>query len=89
MSEIEHQKPGSTIFTSCTTVVETKKPLFNANPYVGPQKDFLRINELIAPLSSDQGKTVDMLFAVIEFLPKAKEKTPYIPPIALDPSSTS
>jgi hypothetical protein len=67
MSEIDHQKPGSTIFENCREVVKTQKPLFNATPYVGPDREFLTHQEIIAPLI-DASDNVAMLFVVIEFI---------------------
>lgn len=69
MSSLEHQKPGNSMFENFRKVTETGKPSFNANPYVGPHAEFIKIQELVAPLSDD-GRTVNMLFAVVDFIRK-------------------
>jgi len=40
-------------------------------PYVGPHKDFISVVDMVMPLSSD-GATVDMLFCIIDFVPRER-----------------
>ena len=49
------------------SVTRERTPILTNVPYVGPHKDFLRVQDLIMPLSSD-GRNVDILFAVVDFL---------------------
>lgn len=68
-SEIEHQKAPSRIWQNCVKVVETRAPLLANTPYVGPQRSFRDLEDLILPLSSD-GRTVDNLLVFVRFLPR-------------------
>ncbi len=67
MSEIEHQKPPSIIWSSCQQVVETRVPFSSDTPYVGKNKEFKRTEDIIMPLSDD-GETVNMLLVTAAFL---------------------
>lgn len=67
LSTIEHQRAPSRIWTIFETVVATQRPSLNDMPYVGPHKDFLAVCDMVAPLSAD-GRTVDMLFIVVDFV---------------------
>ena len=67
MSEIEHQRPPSQVFSACETVVERREPIIGNVPYVGKYADYKTVEALIMPLSSD-GETVDMLFVTVDFL---------------------
>jgi len=66
MSEIDHQKPPSCIWTSCKWVVEMRLPLSSRIPYVGRNKEFITTEDLIMPLSQDD-QTVEMLFVTVGF----------------------
>src|SRR3546814_8165607 len=68
-SEIPHQKPPSRLWENFSTVVETARPLITQVPYIGQHKDFLAAQDLITPLSED-GRTVTMLFNLVDFLPR-------------------
>ena len=67
MSEVPHQRAPSIIWSNFETVLRERTPMLTNVPYVGPHKDFLRVQDLIMPLSSD-GQEVDILFAVVDFL---------------------
>ncbi len=69
-SEIDHQRPPSQIWENCRKVAETREPFFARTPYVGPQSEFRRAEDLILPLAND-GTTVDTLLVFVEYLPKA------------------
>lgn len=66
-SEIEHQRAPNEIWQNCCRVVETGKPMLPRSPYVGPNRSFKTIEDVILPLAED-GKTVDCLLVFIEFL---------------------
>lgn len=68
MSEIEHQRPPSRIWSACAWVVETRMPLSSDTPYVGRHHEFKTTEDLIMPLSAD-GESVNMLFVTADFLP--------------------
>lgn len=67
MSEIEHQRPPSTIWDNCRTVAETAKPLFPQTPYVGPHEGFRRAEDILLPLV-DENQTVDTLLVFVDYL---------------------
>lgn len=66
-SEIEHQRAPNQISQNCCRVVETGKPLLPRSRYVGPNRSFKTIEDVILPLAED-GKAVDCLLVFIEFL---------------------
>lgn len=72
MSELPHQKPPSTIWSSCETVVNEKLPMTTQIPYEGRNKDFAVSEDIVMPLSSD-GVNVTMLFVVIDFFRRSVE----------------
>ncbi len=72
MSEIPHQKPPSTIWSSCETVSKQKIPMTTEIPYTGRNKDFAVSEDILMPLSAD-GVTVNMLFVVIDFFRRSVE----------------
>ncbi|MEM1401118.1 MAG: PAS domain-containing protein [Pseudomonadota bacterium] len=71
MSELQHQKPPSEIWKSCNKVVEERQPLISSIPYVGPKKDFLRVEDIILPLSP-HGEQVNMLLVAVAFVRKTR-----------------
>ena len=73
MSEIPHQKPPSTIWSSCETVVTQKLPMTTEIPYTGRNKDFAVSEDILMPLSAD-GVSVNMLFVVIDFFRRSVEE---------------
>ena len=72
MSEIPHQKPPSTIWSSCETVVNQRLPMTTQIPYEGRNKDFAVSEDIVMPLSAD-GMNVTMLFVVIDFFRRSVE----------------
>lgn len=73
MSELPHQQPDSRLWQSLENVTTTRRPQFNRVPYVGPHKDFISVIDLVMPLSDD-GETVNMLFCIIDFLPRTDHR---------------
>jgi hypothetical protein len=71
MSELPHQQPDSRLWQSLSHVTETRQPQVNRVPYVGPHKDFISVVDLVMPLSAD-GIDVDMLFCIIDFVPRER-----------------
>jgi len=69
MSKIPHQRPPSRIWTNCRAVVETRAPLQSDTPYVGSKRDFVVSQDILMPLSDDDGD-VNMLFVVVDYLRK-------------------
>ncbi len=75
MSDLPHQQPDSRLWQSLAYVTETRRPKLNRVPYVGPHKDFMSVVDLVMPLSAD-GETVNMLFCIVDFVPR---ETPAYP----------
>ena len=71
MSELDHQREPSRIWSSCRQVAETGHPLLSSIPYVGPKRLFRRSEDVILPLSSD-GTVVDKLLVFVEYVPKSR-----------------
>ena len=67
LSEVPHQRAPSIIGSNFESVVRHREPILTNVPYVGPHRDFLRVQDLIMPLSSD-GTNVDILFIVVDFV---------------------
>jgi len=67
MSEVEYQRPPSTIWDYHQRVAESGQPLFIKPNYVGPHKDYLFIESVMLPLAKDHRK-VDMIMIFIDFL---------------------
>ena len=55
MSQIEHQKSPSRIWSSCEQVVKTYHPMLSQIHYVGPHAEFLYGEDIILPLLNDDG----------------------------------
>ncbi|MBL8805640.1 MAG: PAS domain-containing protein [Rhodospirillales bacterium] len=69
MSTIEHQRAPSRIWSDFELVVVRCRPILTDVPYVGPHREFLRVQHVIMPLAAD-GKQVDMVLSVVDFIPK-------------------
>jgi len=67
MSQIEHQRAPSRIWSNCRRVAQEGLPLSGDTPYIGKNKAFLTTEDLIMPLSDDGG-SVDMLFVTVGFV---------------------
>jgi hypothetical protein len=67
MSEVEYQRPPSTIWDYHKQVAESGEPLFIKPNYVGPHKDYLHIESVLLPLAKDH-RNVDMIMIFIDFL---------------------
>jgi hypothetical protein len=67
MSEVEYQRPPSTIWDYHKQVAESGEPLFIKPNYVGPHKDYLFIESVMLPLAKDH-RNVDMIMIFIDFL---------------------
>jgi hypothetical protein len=67
MSEVEYQRPPSTIWDYHRQVAESGQPLFIKPNYVGPHKDYLFIESVLCPLAKDHRK-VDMIMIFIDFM---------------------
>lgn len=81
--EIPGRGPDSSIWQTMDRVRSKRKIDISRIPYVGPNKDFLRIEVLSCPLSDDEG-TVIKILCFVEFLlknPNAKTRsvTPFSP----------
>src|SRR5262245_63511473 len=53
MSDVEYQRPPSTIWDYHKQVAETGEPLFIKPNYVGPHKDYLFVEAAMLPLAED------------------------------------
>jgi len=62
--------PGSTIWSTVNTVVDTGLPVTSEIPYVGPHKDFTITEDVIMPLSDDDD-LVNKLLVTVVYSPKA------------------
>ena len=69
LSEIEGRGPGSTIWSVLDEVRSSREPAFRSIPYIGPKKDFLKLNNLFLPWVDDNMET-DMIVLVCDFVSK-------------------
>ena len=69
MTEIEGRGPGSVIWTTLDSVRTSRQPVFDSIPYVGPKKDFIRLNNLFLPFLDDSMRS-SMIIVVSYFLPR-------------------
>lgn len=69
MREIEGRGPGSQIWLFLDAVRVSRTPAFHSVPYVGPKKDFLKLDNLFLPVVDEKGET-DMIVLVAQFVPK-------------------
>jgi hypothetical protein len=67
MTAIPGQSPGNPLWTHHEQAVVTRAPVFLHPAYVGPHKEFLRIESVILPLATDH-ETVDMLMIFVDFM---------------------
>ena len=67
MSEIPERRAPSTVWDNCAMVATNIQPSCRSIPYVGRHRDFATTSQITLPLSSN-GKQVDMLFIVIEYV---------------------
>jgi hypothetical protein len=67
MSEIAGQGPSSQIWANLASIVANGRPVLNLTPYVGPHRDFVRMESVQLPLAAD-GVTVDMILVFVDFL---------------------
>jgi len=65
--QIPGRGPGSRIWASLEDVVSYQKPSFQTIPYIGPHKDFLRVQTITCPISDDV-KTVNKMLGFIDYL---------------------
>jgi hypothetical protein len=67
MSTIPGQQPPSQIWTNLSAIATTGRPILNQTPYVGPHRDFVRMESVQLPLAAD-GVHVDMILVFVDFL---------------------
>ena len=67
MSTIPGQQPSSQIWSNLASIVTSGRPVLNQTPYVGPHRDFIRMESVQLPLAAD-GVTVDMILVFVDFL---------------------
>ena len=67
MSEIPHQAAPSTIYDNLAKVVRNQSPLLSDTPYIGPQKDFMKSDELILPLM-ETDERISRLLVLLDFV---------------------
>lgn len=65
--ELDHQRPPSRVWTKFETTITARRPVATRLPYVGPHREFVRVEDIVMPLAAD-GIAVDMLFIVIDFI---------------------
>ncbi len=66
MLELPHQRPPSRIWSAFCKTIEQRAPVSGDVPYVGPQRDFISMEDLIMPVAAD-GETVSSLFITADF----------------------
>lgn len=66
LTEIEGRGPGSNIWSILDAVRVSQEPTYHSVPYVGPSKDFLKLNDLFLPLVND-GLETNMIVLVTHF----------------------
>lgn len=69
MSEIDGRGPGSKIWSILEEVRVSRKPAYHSIPYIGPKKDFMKLNDLFLPWTDDTMET-DMILLVSYYQPK-------------------
>ena len=67
MRTISGQGPGNPLWAYHERAVETRAPVFLRPAYLGPHKEFLRVESVLLPLAADNER-VDMLMVVVDFL---------------------
>ena len=67
MSAIPGQQPPSQIWDNLAEIAASGRPLLNQTPYVGPHREFLRMESVQLPLAAD-GVRVDMILVFADFL---------------------
>ena len=68
-SEIDHQRPPSTLWSNCRQVAESAAPMLANTEYIGPHQGFRRAEDVLLPLADD-GRTVDTLLVFVAYLPR-------------------
>lgn len=69
MSEIDGRGPGSGIWSILDGVRTSRKPAYHSIDYVGPKKDYMKLNDLFLPWLGDDEAT-SMIIVVSCYLPK-------------------
>ena len=67
MSAIPGQGPGNPLWEHHLAALATRAPVFLHPAYLGPHKEFLRVESVILPLGVDH-EHVDMLLVFVDFL---------------------
>jgi len=67
MSALENQKPPSAIWSACCAARDQRRPVIGMVPYVGPMKDFVHMEDIIMPLSSDGVRVSELITSVDYF----------------------
>ncbi|MEC9346114.1 MAG: PAS domain-containing protein [Pseudomonadota bacterium] len=70
LSEIPHQKAPSVIHSAMSEAVRRRVPIIGEAPYVGPQREYKKVEDIQVPLARD-GRNVDMLFIVVDYILKS------------------
>jgi len=65
-SEVVGKGRGSVVWDGCEQVVATRAPYTGSPPYVGPERELRRCENLLLPLS-ENGSDVSMIFKIISF----------------------
>lgn len=70
----EGRGPGSRIWEAHAEAVRTGQANFQTIPYVGPHREFMKVETVICPLSDDN-KTVDRILSFVEFCATTNENS--------------
>ncbi len=71
LSEIDGRGPGSKVWSMLDQVRENQKPAFYAVEYMGPKRDFRKLDDLFLPLVDDRLET-DMIMIVTSYQRKPR-----------------
>ncbi|UCH73306.1 MAG: PAS domain-containing protein [Rhodospirillales bacterium] len=69
MSEIDGRGPDSGIWSILDRVRTSREPAYHSIAYVGPKKDYMKLNDLFLPWLGDD-ETTSMVIIVSCYLPK-------------------
>ena len=70
LSEIPHQKAPSIIHSAMSETARRGVPIIGEVPYVGPHREYKKVEDIQMPLARD-GRTVDMLLIVVDYILKS------------------
>jgi hypothetical protein len=73
MLDLPRQRPPSRIWAAFCKTVDQRAPVSGDVPYIGPQPDFISVEDLIMPVAAD-GETVSSLFITADFFRPSRRR---------------